>query len=185
MSLVSGAEGTQMEAPLPQIPASLSPPSQGSASRSPSQPSSSRSSYPPITSGPPQAGYEKASIAVLPFRSLSADKEDEYMAMGIGSEIGSALSRVPAIRVASNLATYRYRDDAPDLMEIAHKLNIRYVLNGSLRRAGTRIRVAARTIRCIASTVLWARTYERHIWRTCSRCRRRLPSPSCGRPAAS
>ena len=76
--------------------------------------------------------------------------------MGIGSEIGSALSRVPAIRVASNLATYRYRDDVPDLFEIANRLNIRYVLNGSLRRAGTRIRVAAELSDAIASTVLWA-----------------------------
>lgn len=169
VSLVSGAEGTQtLEAPLP-VPASSSfPPPQAAPSRSsypsiPPSPSPSRSSYPPITTGPPQAGYEKASIAVLPFRSLSADKEDEYTAMGIGSEIGTALSRVPGIRVASNLATYRYRDDATDLAEIAGKLNIRYVLTGSLRRAGTRIRVAAELSDAIASTILWARTYERHI----------------------
>lgn len=156
VSLVSGAEGTlTLEAPLP-----IPPPS--SPSSYPSTPSS-RSSYPPIALGPPQAGYEKASIAVLPFRSLSADKEDEYMAMGIGSEIGSALSRVPGIRVASNLATYRYREEVPELSEIANKLNIRYVLTGSLRRAGSRIRVAAELSDALASTVLWARTYERHI----------------------
>jgi serine/threonine protein kinase/Flp pilus assembly protein TadD len=159
ISLISGAEGTQtLEAPLPMPPSS-------SRSSHPSTPPpfSSRSAYPPITTGPPQAGYEKASIAVLPFRSLSADKEDEYMAMGIGSEIGSALSRVPGIRVASNVATYRYRDEVPELSEIASKLNIRYVLTGSLRRAGTRMRVAAELSDANASTILWARTYERHI----------------------
>src|SRR5271165_1935982 len=82
----------------------------------------SRSSYPPVWIEPPRAGHEKSSIAVLPFRSLSSDKDDEYMAMGIGSEISSALSRVPGIRVASNLSTFRYQDEVPDLQEIATKL---------------------------------------------------------------
>ena len=101
----------------------------------------SRSSYPPVWIEPPRAGHEKSSIAVLPFRSLSSDKDDEYMAMGIGSEISSALSRVPGIRVASNLSTFRYQGDVPDLQEIATKLKSRYILTGSLRRSGTRIRV--------------------------------------------
>jgi non-specific serine/threonine protein kinase len=112
---------------------------------------------------PPRAGYERASIAVLPFRSLSSDKEDEYMAMGIGSEISSALSRTSGIRVASHLATYRYRDEVPELHEIAERLRIRYVLTGSLRRAGTRIRVMAELSDALASTVLWARTFERNL----------------------
>jgi serine/threonine protein kinase/Flp pilus assembly protein TadD len=124
---------------------------------------SSRSSYPPVWIEPPRAGHEKSSIAVLPFRSLSSDKDDEYMAMGIGSEISSALSRVPSIRVASNLSTFRYQDEIPDLQEIATKLKIRYVLTGSLRRAGTRIRVMAELADALAGSVLWSRTYERHL----------------------
>ena len=91
---------------------------------------------------PPVAGREKISIAVLPFRSLSVDQEDSYTAMGIGSEINSALSRVPGVRVASHLATYRYRNnEIPDLSRIAAELNIRYVFTGSLRR-GDRWRLA-------------------------------------------
>jgi serine/threonine protein kinase len=122
-----------------------------------------RSLYPPVWIEPPRAGHEKSSIAVLPFRSLSSDKDDEYMAMGIGSEISSALSRVPGIRVASNLSTFRYQGDLPDLQEIATKLKIRYVLTGSLRRSGTRIRVMGELADAVAGSVLWSRTYERHL----------------------
>ena len=85
------------------------------------------------------------------------------MAMGIGSEISSALSRVPGIRVASNLSTFRYQGDVPDLQEIATKLKSRYILTGSLRRAGTRIRVMGELADALAGSVLWSRTYERHL----------------------
>ena len=125
--------------------------------------SSVRSSSPSAWMEPPRIGHERASIAVLPFRSFSSDKEDEYMAMGIGSEISSALARTSGIRVASHLATYRYRDEVPDLQEIADKLKIRHVLTGSLRRSGTRIRVMAELSDALASTVLWARTFERNV----------------------
>ncbi len=113
---------------------------------------------------PPVAGREKISIAVLPFRSLSADQEDSYMAMGIGSEINSALSRVPGVRVASHLATYRYRDnEMPDLGRIATELKIRYVLTGSLRRGGNRIRVIVELSDVIAGSVLWSHSYDRNL----------------------
>lgn len=113
---------------------------------------------------PPVAGREKISIAVLPFRSLSADEEDRYMAMGIGSEINSALSRVPGVRVASHLATYRYKDnEVPDLGRIATELKIRYVLTGSLRRGGNRIRVIVELADVITGSVQWSRTYDRDL----------------------
>jgi len=113
---------------------------------------------------PPGAGGEKISIAVLPFRSLSADQEDSYMAMGIGSEINSALSRVPGVRVASHLSTYRYKDnEAADLAQIAADLKIRYVLTGSLRRGGNRIRVIVELADAIAGSVQWSRTYDRDL----------------------
>ena len=113
---------------------------------------------------PPVAGGEKISIAVLPFRSLSPDPDDAYMALGIGSEINSALSRVPGVRVASHLATYRYRDsEIPDLAQIVTELKIRYVLTGSLRRGGNRIRVIVELADAIAGSVLWSRTYNRDL----------------------
>jgi len=113
---------------------------------------------------PPVAGREKTSIAVLPFRSLSADPDDAYTAMGIGSEINSALSRVPGVRVASHLSTYRYKDkDLPDLAHIASELKIRYVLTGSLRRGGNRIRVIVELADAIGGAILWSRTYDRNL----------------------
>jgi serine/threonine protein kinase/Flp pilus assembly protein TadD len=115
-------------------------------------------------SQPPSAGREKISIAVLPFRSLSTDQEDSYMALGIGSEINSALSRVPGVRVASHLSTYRYRDnEVPDLAHIAAELKIRYVLTGSLRHGGDRIRVIVELADAVAGSVLWSRTYNRNL----------------------
>jgi serine/threonine protein kinase/Flp pilus assembly protein TadD len=115
-------------------------------------------------SQPPSAGRERISIAVLPFRSLSTDQEDSYMAMGIGSEINSALSRVPGVRVASHLSTYRYRDnEVPDLAHIAAELKIRYVLTGSLRHGGDRIRVIVELADAVAGSVLWSRTYNRNL----------------------
>jgi len=115
-------------------------------------------------SQPPSVGGEKISIAVLPFRSFSADQEDNYMAMGIGSEINSALSRVPGVRVASHLATYRYKDnEIPDLSRIAAELKIRYVLTGRLRRGGNRIRVIVELADAMAGSVQWSRTYDREL----------------------
>jgi serine/threonine protein kinase len=111
---------------------------------------------------PPRAGSERASIAVLPFTSLSSDKEDEYLAAGIAAELISALSGVPGLRVASHLASYRFQG-IPDLQKVAETLNIRYVLTGSLRRAGSRIRVMAELTDAMPGVQLWAKTYERGI----------------------
>jgi serine/threonine protein kinase/Flp pilus assembly protein TadD len=142
------------EAAIP-ADAPLQPPPE---SQAPTRSASSSGSF----AQPPTAGREKISIAVMPFRSLSSDEEDSYMAMGIGSEINSALSRVPGVRVASHLATYRYKDDQkPDLAHIAAELNIRYIMTGSLRRGGNRIRVIVELADAQASTVLWSRTYDR------------------------
>ena len=141
----------QIHPPAPEAPAPTA-----AATRS----ASASGSFPQ----PPSAGREKISIAVMPFRSLSSDEEDGYMAMGIGSEINSALSRVPGVRVASHLATYRYKDDQkPDLANIAAELNIRYIMTGSLRRGGNRIRVIVELADAQASSVLWSRTYDRNL----------------------
>ena len=111
---------------------------------------------------PPSAGSERASIAVLPFATLSSDKEDEYLAGGITAELISALSGVPDLRVASHLASFRFKD-SPDLQKVADTLNIRYVLTGTLRRAGPRIRVTAELTEATAGIQLWAKVYQRGI----------------------
>jgi TolB-like protein/Flp pilus assembly protein TadD len=110
---------------------------------------------------PPRAGSERASIAVLPFESFSASPDDAFMAAGIASEIISALSGVPDLRVASRLASFPFHGPAPDLKKIARSLQIRYVLTGSLRRSGDRIRVIAELTDAAPGTQVWTKTYER------------------------
>jgi len=114
-------------------------------------------------SGPPARGSERASIAVLPFASLSADPEDGYTAAGIASEIIVALGGVPDLRVASELASFRFRGEDLDLAHIATTLRARYVLTGSLRRAGDRIRVLAALTDAEAGAQIWSKAYDRRL----------------------
>jgi Predicted integral membrane protein len=100
---------------------------------------------------------------VLQFRSLSADPEDEYLAAGISSEIIRALSGVPGVRVASQLISFRYKDESPNMRKIAESLNTRFLLTGSLRRAGQRIRVIAELADGPRETMLWSHTYDRAL----------------------
>jgi serine/threonine protein kinase/tetratricopeptide (TPR) repeat protein len=113
-------------------------------------------------SRPPSVGSERASLAVLPFRSLSDDKEDAHTATGISLEIASALSGVPDLRIASQLASFRFQGDV-DLKEVARALNIRYVLTGSFRRAGDRVRVLAELTDATDGTQVWSRKFERDM----------------------
>ena len=113
--------------------------------------------------GPPRRGTERTSIAVLPFASLSAEPDDLYLALGIAAEIISGLSGVPDLKVASRLASFRFHEANLDLKKVAKELDIRYVLTGSLRRAGSRVRVVAELTDAAKGTQLWAKTYEREM----------------------
>lgn len=106
---------------------------------------------------------ERSSIGVLPFRSLSKDPEDEFLAAGISSEIIRALNGVPGVRVPSQLASFRFKENVTDLREIARSLNCRYLLTGSLRRAGSRIRVAAELTDAVHETLIWSNRYDRSL----------------------
>jgi serine/threonine protein kinase/Flp pilus assembly protein TadD len=110
---------------------------------------------------PPATGSERTAIAVLQFRTLSPDPEDQYIAAGISSEIIRALSGVPGVRVPSQLSSFRFKDDTPDLRQVGQSLKCRYVLTGSLRRAGSRIRVIAELADTVNETQLWSHTYDR------------------------
>jgi serine/threonine protein kinase/tetratricopeptide (TPR) repeat protein len=121
---------------------------------------------PPTPAGPsrpPAPAQARASIAVLPFTSLSADPEDGYTAAGIASEIIVALGGVPDLRVASELASFRFREKELDLAEVARTLNSRYVLTGSLRRAGDRIRVLAALTDAEGGAQIWSKAYDRRL----------------------
>jgi len=118
---------------------------------------------PAAPSRPPAPASARASIAVLPFASHSADPEDGYTAAGIASEIIVALGGVPDLRVASELASFRFRGRDLDLAQIAGELRTRYVLTGSLRRAGDRIRVLAALTDAEAGAQIWSKAYDRRL----------------------
>jgi serine/threonine protein kinase/tetratricopeptide (TPR) repeat protein len=124
-------------------------------------PASRALSRPP--SGQPGSAADDASIAVLPFLSLSSDPDDAYLATGIASDIIRALTGVPRVRVASQAASFRFQGVSHELSAVADALHVRYAVTGSLRRAGSRIRVIAELADAEDGTVLWSQTYDRGI----------------------
>lgn len=112
-------------------------------------------------SGPPTIGSERASIAVLPFTSLSPDPEDGYLAAGLASELVSALTGLNGLRIAPQVAAYREHERGADPVAVSRTLNTRYVLTGSLRRGGDRIRVGAELTDGVSEAVVWTKSYDR------------------------
>jgi adenylate cyclase len=106
---------------------------------------------------------DKPSIAVLPFANLSADPEQEYFADGIAEDIITALSRYPSLFVIARNSSFTYKNLAVDVNRVGGELGVRYVLEGSLRKAGRRIRVTAQLIETAAGTHIWADRYDGNI----------------------
>ena len=100
---------------------------------------------------------------MLPFTSLSVDPDDGYIAAGIASEIIVALGGVPDLRVASELASFRFRGAELDLAQTAQTLRVRYVLAGNLRRAGDRIRVLATLADAETGAQIWSKAFDRRL----------------------
>ena len=112
---------------------------------------------------PPRLVDARGSIAVLPFDSLSPDPNDAYLADGLTTEIITMLSRIPNLRVASRSALFAYRDRKADVWDTVRDLDLQYVLTGTIRHAGDRIRVVAELSDCADRTQLWSNTYERQL----------------------
>jgi len=112
---------------------------------------------------PPSPDSADASFAVLPFESLSADPEDAYLADGIASELIVLLSRLPNLRVAGRAASFIYRGTATDMRKVGRELSVRYILSGSMRRSGERLRVLAELNDAEIGAQLWSGAYERHL----------------------
>ena len=106
---------------------------------------------------------EKPSIAVLPFQNMSGDAEQEYFADGIVEDIITALSRNRAFFVISRNTTFTYKGPAVDVAKVARELGVRYVLEGSVRRAGNRVRITAQLIDAANGHHLWAERYDREM----------------------
>jgi serine/threonine-protein kinase len=110
----------------------------------------------------PSFSQEK-SIAVLPFKDLSAAPERDYLGEGIAEEIITALSKVGDLRVAARRSAFWFKDRDAELSEVASKLNVEHVVEGSIRRDGNRIRVTAELTECCEGFTLWSETYEREF----------------------
>ena len=102
-------------------------------------------------------------IAVLPFQDLSEKKDQEYFADGIAEEILNLMSRVPALRVIARTSSFRFRGKSDDLGSIATQLGAGFVVEGSVRQSGSRVRVSARLIDTTDGVQRWSNSYERDI----------------------
>ena len=111
----------------------------------------------------PLALPDKPSIAVLPFTNLSGDAEQEYLADGITEDVIAALAKNRWFFVIDRNSTFTYKGQTPDTKQVARELGVRYVLEGSVRKAGNRVRVAAQLVDATAGTQVWAERYDRVI----------------------
>jgi TolB-like protein len=110
--------------------------------------------------GPALALPDKPSIAVLPFANISGDPEQEYFADGMVEEIITALSRIRWLFVIARNSIFTYKGQAVDVRQVGRELGVRYVLEGSVRKAGGRVRITAQLIDALGGTHLWADRFD-------------------------
>jgi len=113
-----------------------------------------------MTRAQPEA---EASIAVLPFENLSADKDNEYFGDGLAEEIINALTRIPGLKVIARTSAFAFKGKHEDIRRIASALGVTTVLEGSVRKAGSRIRVTAQLITAADGSHLWSERYDREL----------------------
>jgi adenylate cyclase len=106
---------------------------------------------------------EKPSIAVLPFENLSRDPEQEFFGDGLTEEIITALSKVPGLFVIARNSTLTYKDEPVKVQQVAEELGVQYVLEGSVRKGGDKIRITAQLIDALTGRHLWAERYDRDL----------------------
>jgi TolB-like protein/tetratricopeptide (TPR) repeat protein len=111
----------------------------------------------------PPAAVVRDSIAVLPFVNMSNDPEQEYFSDGITEELLNALSRMKALKVAARTSAFSFKGKQIDLRDVGHKLNVATVLEGSVRKAGDRLRITAQLIDVATGYHLWSETYDRDM----------------------
>jgi adenylate cyclase len=141
------------------------------------------------------ASAEGPSIAVLPFQNMSGDPEQEYFVDGIVEDIITGLSRMKWLYVIARNSSFTYKGRAVDVKQVGQDLGVRYVLEGSLRKAGDRIRITCQLIETANGSHVWAERYDRplgnifevqdeiHLERR--RCHRAKPAAGRGRACAA
>jgi adenylate cyclase len=110
---------------------------------------------------PANAIYDKPSIAVLPFANMSGDPEQEYFSDGLSEDIITALAAWRSFPVIARNSTFAYKGKSPDVRKVAQELGARYVLEGSVRKAGNRLRITGQLVDGTTGNHLWAERYDR------------------------
>jgi eukaryotic-like serine/threonine-protein kinase len=113
-----------------------------------------------ISNQPPE---RQPSIAVLPFANMSADKENEYFSDGLAEEILNLLAKIPGLKVIARTSSFAFRGKEQDITKIAEALRVRTILEGSVRRAGNRLRITAQLINAVDGSHLWSERYDRDL----------------------
>jgi adenylate cyclase len=103
---------------------------------------------------------DKPSLAVLPFQNMSGDSEQEYFADGIVEEIITGLSRVRLFFVIARNSSFAYKGKSPDVRQVGRELGVRYVLEGSVRKAGNRVRITGQLVDATTGAHLWADRFD-------------------------
>src|SRR5262249_10762708 len=115
------------------------------------------------TPRPPVAPPLAPSLAVLPFRNMSSDPENEFFSEGLAEELINALTKVEGLQVASRTSAFAFQGKSEDVRTIAEKLNVRAVLEGSVRKAGNRLRISAQLVNAPDGSHSWSETYNREL----------------------
>jgi TolB-like protein/predicted Zn-dependent protease len=114
---------------------------------------------PPFRCPPPRV----PSVAVLPFVNMSADADNEYFSDGVSEEILNVLARIPELKVTARTSAFSYKGSDATIAQIARELGVSHVLEGSVRKAGTQVRVTAQLIEAGNDFHLWSETYDREL----------------------
>jgi TolB-like protein/Tfp pilus assembly protein PilF/predicted Ser/Thr protein kinase len=109
------------------------------------------------------AAADRKSVAVLPFTNMSGDKEDEFFSDGVTEDIITQLSNIGELKVISRTSVMQYKNTTKNLRDIAKELNVATVLEGSVRRAGNQVRIAAQLIDATNDEHIWAQTYDKEM----------------------
>ena len=117
----------------------------------------------PAATATPTADGQRSSIAVLPFVNMSNDPEQEYFSDGMTEELLNALARVKALKVAARTSAFSFKGKDVDVRDVGRKLNVATVLEGSVRKAGDRLRITAQLIDVETGYHLWSETYDREL----------------------
>ncbi|MGB5675350.1 MAG: tetratricopeptide repeat protein [Gemmatimonadota bacterium] len=117
----------------------------------------------PAASAASADGVSSASIAVLPFADMSPDKDQEYFSDGISEELLNLLAKTPELQVAARTSSFSFKGENLEITEIARRLNVAHVLEGSVRKSGNQVRVTAQLIRADDGFHMWSETWDRSL----------------------